>query len=176
MTKNAVHITGLIRNIVKMVIRDRSIGYRSNIMDRSGVTLAHQRTQDNVRKVLGYHVVVVHFLYHLDVELLLPLRKLRLEHHEEILTVLVLKSYPLRERRHLPRSQVYASFDLTRPVSEEEHVRVVFTSEIFEASDYGESVEALSVEGGIFFEVVVHLVESEWDYGFVADWFVVFFG
>ena len=42
--------------------------------------------------MLGDEVVVIDFPDHLDVELLLPLRKLGLEDHEEIIPILILVS------------------------------------------------------------------------------------
>lgn len=68
----------------------------------SDVSLSDEAAEDDVREVLSNCIMVVDFLDHLDVELLLPLRKLGLEDHKEIVPVLVLETDALCKRRHLP--------------------------------------------------------------------------
>lgn len=126
--------------------------------------------------MLCYGVVVVDLLDHLDVKLFLPLRKLGLKDHEEIVSILILEGDPLCEGRHLARGQVDPAFDLSGPVGEEEHVGVVFSPEVFEPAHDADGVEALAIEGGVLLELVGDLVEREGDDSLVADWFVVFFG
>jgi hypothetical protein len=126
--------------------------------------------------VLGDGVVVVDLLYHLDVELLLAFRKFGLEDHEEVVTVLVLEGYALCEGRHLARGQVDPAFQLARTVAEEEHVGVVLSPEVFEASHDGNGVEALPVEDGVLDQLLVDLGEGEGDDGLVVDGLVFLFG
>lgn len=57
-------------------------------------------------------------------------------------------------------------------IVEEEHVGVVFPSEIFQSSDDADGIEALALESGILAEEVVNLVESEGDDCLVVYWFV----
>lgn len=51
--------------------------------------------------MFGYHVVVGYFADHLNVILLLPLGKLRLQHHKKVVTVLILVGGSLCKGRHL---------------------------------------------------------------------------
>ena len=51
--------------------------------------------------MFSYHVVVIDLFYHLDVELFLALRKLRLEDHEEVISVFILICSALGKGWHL---------------------------------------------------------------------------
>lgn len=125
--------------------------------------------------MLGNHVVVGDFADHLDVVLLLALRELGLQHHEEVVPVLVLVHRALCKGRHLTRSQVDPALDVAGPVVEQKHIGVVLASEVFEPADDGDSVEALSLEGGVVSEVAVELVDGEGDDGSVVDGLVLLF-
>ena len=81
--------------------------------------------------MLSYHVVVCHLTNHLNVVLLLSLRKFRLQNHEKVSTVLVLVHRSLCKGRHLARCEVDPPLDIASPVIEEEHVGVVLSSEVF---------------------------------------------
>lgn len=59
-------------------------------------------------------------------------------------------------------------------VVEEEHVGVVFASEVFEPADDGQRVEGLPLVGGVLEQVVVDLVERQRDDRLVVDRLVLF--
>jgi hypothetical protein len=141
--------------------------------NHSTVLLPNERAEYHIGEMLGDHIVVLDLLDHLDVELLLPLGELRLQHHEEVVPVLVLVRRPLGEGRHAPRGQVDPALELPRPVVEQEHVRVVLPAEVLETAHDGERVEGLPVEGGVLLEVVADLVERERDDGLVVHRLVV---
>ena len=125
--------------------------------------------------MLSYHIVVCHLTNHLDVVLLLPLRKLRLQNHKKVSTILILVHCSLSKGRHLAGCEVYPTLDIASSVIKEEHVSVVLSSEVFESSNDGDGIEALSFEGGIVSNLLVELMEGEWDDGSVVDGFVLFF-
>ena len=110
--------------------------------------------------MLGDGVGVVDGLYHLDVELPLALRELRLEHHEEVLPAFLLEGDLLGEGWHLARGEVDPPFQLPRPVAEEEHVRVVLPPETLEPAHDRQGVEGLPVEDGVLGQLVVDLEEG----------------
>lgn len=141
--------------------------------NHSTVLLPNERAEYHIGEMLGDHIVILHLLDHLDVELLLPLRELRLQHHEEVIPVLVLIGCPLGEGRHAAGGEIDPALQLPRAIVEQEHVGVVLSSEILQPAHDGEGVEGLSVEGGVLLEVVVDLVEGERDDGLVVDRLVV---
>lgn len=123
--------------------------------------------------MFGDHIVILDLFDHLDVELLLSLRELRLQHHEEVIPIFVLVGCPLGEGRHTTGGQIDPALQLSSSIIEKEHVGVILSSEILESTNDGERVEGLSIEGGVFYEVVVNLVERERDDGLVVDRLVV---
>ena len=71
-----------------------------NRAKRSHSFFADEAAKDDIALVLGNGVKVIDFLDHLDVKLPLPLRKLGLQHHEEVSAILVLIGGALRKGRH----------------------------------------------------------------------------
>ena len=112
----------------------------------------------------------------MDVVFLLPFRKFGFQYHEEVISVFVLERYSLGEGWHFSWCQVYSSLYISCAVVEEEHVGVVLSSEVFESSYDGDSVEALSFEDGVVGEFLVELVKCEWYDGSIIDGFIFFFG
>ena len=143
--------------------------------NQSHVSFANQETQNHIRKVFSHHVVIVHWLYHLNIELSLPLRKLWLEHNKKVLSTLLFESYLLSKSWHFSRCQVDSSFKLSSSIAEQEHVGIVFPPETLESPNDRNGIKGLPVEDRVLGKLVINLIESERDDSFIVDGFVVFF-
>ena len=142
---------------------------------RSAISFPYQWTENHIAEVLGNHVVVCDLSNHLDVVLLLPLRVLGFQHHEEVVPVFVLVRGPFGKGGHLPWSEVDPSLDVACPIVEQEHVGVVFPPEILQSANDGNSVKALTLKLGVVGELPVELAECQRNYGPVVDGLVLFF-
>jgi hypothetical protein len=120
--------------------------------------------------------VTIDLLYHLNVEFLFPFRKFRLEHNEEIVSVLILIRSTLSKSRHFTRCQVDPPLNMPGPVVKQKHIGVVFPPKVLQSTHNGDGVETLPIEGGVLCEVVVNLVDCERNDGTITDWLVLLLG
>jgi hypothetical protein len=111
---------------------------------------------------------------HLYVELFLVISESWFEDNEIVAVVIGLKVNALCESGHLTSCEVNSSLDFSSTVTELEHVGVVLSMAVLKSGHNGDSVELLSVKGGIIFQLVINLVDRKRNYCLVIHRLVLF--
>lgn len=140
------------------------------------ISSSDQSTQNYIWEVFWDNVVVCDRFDHLDVEFLFSISESGLEHNKVVIVNVCLKVDSLGEGWHFASGQVDSALYFTGTIAELEHVGVVFAMVGFQSAYDWDGVKGLVIEWGVFFQLIVDLMDGKRDDGLVVDWFVLFLG